>query len=201
MLEGDRFEKNFQRAWVNAARYIRDVDVSIEETGDKITKTLVKRYREYGGVPGFDEILKTFGVGPADLLDSFEALDEIVRKHDGHRHGKVAADVAKSVLIQEPQGFAGDDHALAMSFAENVCVAILDHYLFARAESQLVGEGRFASREEFRSYREGLLRHMMPDIKKVAEKLSRSPDGKGLRAPNRRVSARPTGDLLEDDLL
>ena len=201
MPEGDRFERKFQRVWIEAARYLRDDSVSVEETSDKLTKTLAKRLRDDGGVPGFDEMLRTVGSGHVDLLHMFETLDEIVKNHDGHRHAKLAVEVAKSALVQQPHGFVGTEGSLAKSFAENVCVAILDHYLFARAESQFVEEGRFASRNEFRSHRERLLRRMMPDIEKVAEQLSRSPNGKGLRAPNRRVPARSTGDLLEDDLL
>ena len=109
MPEGDRFEKTFSRGWRGAAQYIRDSSVPIEETGDKLTKTLVKRLRDDGGVPGFDEMLKIVNSGAHDdLLDSFEALDEIVRNNDGHRHAKVAAEVAKSALVQQPHGFVGD---------------------------------------------------------------------------------------------
>lgn len=40
------------------------------------------------------------GHGRSSLLDSFDSLDDIVRKHDGNLHSKVAAEVAKSVLVQ-----------------------------------------------------------------------------------------------------
>ena len=201
MPEGDRFERQFRHGWVGAARYIRDGKASVEETGDKLAKTLAKRLRDCGGVPGFDEMVDVVtGNESLSLLDSFNSLDDIVRKHDGHLHSKVAAEVAKSVLVQQSNEAAGNG-ALAAPFAENVCAGLLEHNLFSRAEIRLIDEGRFSSREEFRAYRERLTQQMMPGIRKIAEQLVRNPDGRGLRAPNRKASRQSTSAILAEDLL
>ena len=202
MPEGDRFEREFRPGWVGAARYIREGSASIEETGDKLTKTLAERLRASGGVPGFDEMLEIItGRDHSNLLDSFDALDDIVKVQDGSLHTKVAAGVAKSALVQRPPDFTRDENALARSFAENICVAILEHSLFTKAENHLIQEGKFSSREEFRAYQERQLQQMMPDIRKVAERLAIDPDANGLRAPNRRAPIESTSVLLEEDLM
>ena len=202
MPEGDRFEKQFRAGWVGAARYIRDGKASIEETGDKLTKTLTKRLRECAGVPGLDDMVNVItGHESSSLLDSFDSLDAIVRRHDGNLHSKVAAEVAKAVLVQQPNEAAAGDRALAESFAENVCAGLLEHCLFSKAERHLIDEGRFSSREDFRAYQERLTTQMMPGIRRIAEQLVRNPDGKGLRAPNRKASRQSTGAILAEDLL
>ena len=202
MPEGDRFEKQFRAGWIGAARYIREGKASVEETGDKVLKTLAKRFRDCDGVPGFDDMVDAItGHESSNLLNSFDSLDDIVRRHDGNLHSKVAAEVAKSVLVQQPNEAAACNRALAESFAENVCAGLLEHCLFSKAERHLIDEGRFSSREEFRAYRERLTQQMMPGIRKIAEQLARNPDGKGLRAPNRKASKQFTDAILADDLL
>jgi len=202
MPEGDRFEKQFRAGWVGAARYIRDGKASIEETGDKLIKTLTKRLRDCDGVPGFDDMVDVItGHEISNLLNSFDSLDDIVRRHDGNLHSKVAAEVAKSVLVQQPNEGAAGNRALAESFAENVCAGLLEHCLFSKAERHLINDGRFSSRAEFRAYQERLTTQMMPGIRKIAEQLVRNSDGKGLRAPNRRASRQSTSAILAEDLL
>ena len=202
MPEEDRFERQFRAGWVAAARYIRDGKASIEEIGDKLTKTLAKRLRDASGVPGFDDMVgiieRTKG---SNLLYAFDALDDIVRRHDGNLHSKVAAEVAKSVMVQQPNEAAAGNGAPAEYFAENVCAGLFEHNLFSRAESPLISEGRFSSREEFRAYQERLAQQMMPGIRKIAEQLAQNPDGKGLRAPNRKASRQSTSAILAEDLL
>ena len=202
MPEGDRFEKQFRAGWIGAARYIRDGKASVEETGDKLAKTLAKRLRDCGGVPGFDDMLDVItGNENLSLLDSFNFLDDILRRHDGNLHSKVAAEVAKSVLVQQPNEATAGNRALARSFAENICAGLLEYNLFSRAEIRLIDEGRFSSREEFRAYRERLTQQMMPGIRSIAGQLVRNPNGKGLRAPNRKASMQSTSAILVEDLL
>ena len=202
MPEGDRFEKQFRAGWIGAARYIREGKASIEETGDKLTKTLAKSFRDCDGVPGFDDMVDVISEHESpSLLDSFDSLDDIVRRRDGNLHSKVAAEVAKSVLVQKPDEPAAENGTLAESFAENVCAGLLEHCLFSKAEKHLIDEGRFSSRDEFRSYRERLTQQMMPGIRNIAEQLVRNPDGKGLRAPNRKARRQSTGAILAEDLL
>ncbi len=202
MPEGDRFERQFRAEWVAAARYIRDGKASIEEIGDKLTKTLAKRLRDASGVSGFDDMVDVItGNESLSLLDSFNALDDIVRRHDGNLHSKVAAEVAKSVLVQQPNEAAAGNGAPAESFAENVCAGLFEHNLFSRAESRLIEERRFSSKEEFRAYQERLTQQMIPGIRRIAEQLTRNPDGKGLRAPNRKASRQSTSAILAEDLL
>ena len=100
MPEGDRFEKQFRAGWIGTARYIRDGKASIEETGNKLIKTLTKRLRDCDGVPGLDDMVNVItGAESSRLLDSFNSLDDIVRRHEGNLHSKVAAEVAKSILV------------------------------------------------------------------------------------------------------
>lgn len=42
---------------------------------------------------------------------------------------------------------------------------------------------------------------MMTGIRNIAEQLVRNPDGKGLRAPNRKASRQSTSAILAEDLL
>ena len=107
MPEGDRFERSFRAGWRSAYRYTRDGNTSSEEIVDKLVESLAKNLRGAGGVPGFSEMTQLItDCGQETLLGSYEALDRIVRENNGHIHTKIAADVAKSLMIQSLSGTA-----------------------------------------------------------------------------------------------
>ena len=101
MPEGDRFERTFRAGWRSAYQQTRNGNASDEEIADKLVKSLAESQRKANGVPGFPEMAQLIAdCSPATLLDSYEALDRIVRYHNGHMHTKIAADVAKSLMVQ-----------------------------------------------------------------------------------------------------
>ena len=202
MPEGDRFERSFRAGWRSAYRYTRDGNTSSEEIVDKLVESLAKNLRGAGGVPGFSEMTQLItDCGQETLLGSYEALDEIVRDHDGHRYTKIAADVAKSLMVQSISGTAGLDGDVSRRFAENVCNAIVNNSFFAKAGTPLISEGGFSSFQEFREWQGKVERIMEPSIAKFAGKLVQRPDAKSLRAPNRIAKKKTTGELLGENLL
>ncbi len=202
MPEGDRFERIFRAGWRSAYQYTRDGRASEEEIVDKLVKSLARNLREASGIPGFSEMAQLIaGCNPKTLLNSYEALDRIVREHNGHRHAKIAADVAKSLIVQSPSGTASLNGEVSDKFAERVCDATLDSNFFAKAGTNLVEEGVFSNLHEFREWQEKIERLMEPSIAKIADHLVQTPDAKGLRAPNRISTKKPTGELLEENLL
>ena len=202
MPEGDRFERAFRAGWRSAYQYARDGKASDEETADKLVKSLAKNLRDAGGVPGRPEMTQTVAdCVPATLLESYEALDRLVREHNGHRHAKIAADVAKSLIVQSLSGTAGLDGGISSQFAERVCEAIIDNGFFAKAGTRLVEEGRFSNLQEFREWQGKIEGMIEPSVAKIAEQLVQNPDAKGLRAPNRMSKKKTTGELLGENLL
>ena len=202
MPEGDRFERAFRAGWRSAYQLARDGRASPDEIGDKLVKSLAKNLREASGVPGSPDMTQLIiDSGQETLLDSYEALDEIVREHNGHRYTKIAADVAKSFIVQslsETVGLAGD---IPIQFAESVCEAIVDNGFFAKAGTRLVEDGRFSNLQEFREWQGKIERMIGPSVAKIAEQLVQRPDGEGIRAPNRMSKKKTTGELLEENLI
>ena len=100
VAENDRFEKHLGAGWRTAANYAEGEKASVEEIGDKIIESLVNYLRDYNGVPSFQEIVLVLKapVGPSPT-EHFSTLEDIVRDQKGHRHTKVAAYVAMSLLV------------------------------------------------------------------------------------------------------
>ena len=202
MPEGDRFERTFRAGWRIAYQYTRDGKASPEEIADKLIKALAKNLREASGVPARREMTQLIAdCSPESLLDAYGALDRIVREHNGHRHAKMAADVAKSLIVQSLSGTAGLDGDISRQFAERVCGAIVDNGFFVKAGTRLVEEGRFSNLQEFREWQGRIERVMEPSLAKIADRLIQRPDAEGLRAPNRISKKKTTSELLTEDLL
>ena len=203
MPELDRFEKTLRPGWRVAYRYSREGIATKEEIGDKLIKTLAKTLREGEGLPGLHAMVAVVaGTREDSLLDAFEALDDIVREHSGHRHTTIAAEVIKSLLIQQASAIgvlAFEDLALQLSIA--VCSALVDHYFFANARQYLVAEGIIASPEEARQWQDRMEQLIQPAIDKIASHIGFTPDAKGLRAPRRMAKKKSTSSLLEEELL
>lgn len=202
MPEGDRFERAFRSGWRSVYQLARNGNASDEEITDKLVKALTKNMREAHGVPGLPEMTRLIAdCSPATLLDSYEDLDRIVREHNGHRHAKIAADVAKSLIVQSLSGTTGMDGDVSSQFAERVCDAVIDNGLFAKAGTRLVEEGRFSNLQEFREWQGKIERMIEPSVAKIAGNLVQRPDAKRLRAPNRMAKKKTTSDLLGENLL
>lgn len=202
MPEGDRFERAFRAGWRSVYQLARDGKVSDEEITDKLVKALAKNMREADGVPGLPEMTQMIAdCRPATLLESYGALDRLVREYDGHRHAKIAADVAKSLIVQSLSGTAGVGGDISTQFAARVCDAVMDNGFFARAGTSLVEEGRFSSAQEFREWQGKIEGMIEPSVAKVAKQLVQRPDAKGLRAPNRMSKKKTTSELLGENLL
>ena len=150
----------------------RDGKASPEVVTDKLVKALTKNLRDAGGIPGWPEMTQTItDCVPEEILASYEALDRLVREHNGHRHAKIAADVAKSLIVQSLSGTAGMDGDISNQFAERVCEAIIDNGLFAKAGTRLVEEGRFSNLQEFREWQGKIERMIEPSVAKIAGNL------------------------------
>ena len=203
MPEGDHFERSFGAGWRGVLQLVREGVGSDEEVADKLVKSLAKALRNEKGVPGIAEIFRVIAEAKVNsLLNSFNALDDIVRDHEGHRHTKVAVDVAKSRLVQKDaaNGMAASE-VQAHRFVEDTCSALLEHYFFARTYPQLIAEGRFSDHEDARQWQRRVEQAMQPNVVRLAEGLAQRPDAKGLRAPKRIVPTESTTNLLAVDLL
>ena len=215
MAEGDRFERAFGAGWRSAYRRAREGVAPPAEVADKLVTALAKTLRERSGVPGFREMeevvgnaawrltLQSSGVREEApiLIQSFNALDRIVRDQDGHRHAKITADAARSLLVQ--QGAHANGHGMSpmtSQLAENTCTALVEHDFFAIARPNLVAEGKLGNHEQARQWQHSVVEAMQPAIRQIAERLVKDPNAKALRAPNRTVKPQSTSDLLAEDL-
>ncbi len=202
MAELDRFERTLKPGWRAAYRLARAAVASDEEIGDKLVKTLTKTLREGAGVPGLSAMVEI--VAAADelsILEQFNALDAIVKGH-GDRHSKVAAEVAKSFLVQ-PNIYAGaiEPNSAVHQLIAGVCVALVEHYFYANARQHLITEGKIADHEGARLWQAQIERLVQPAIEKIADQLADNHDAKGLRSPRRMVRKESTIRLLEEELL
>jgi hypothetical protein len=215
MAEGDRFERAFGAGWRSAYRWAREGVAPTAEVADKLVTALAKTLREMSGVPGLREMeevvgnaarrltLRSSGVEEeaAILIESFNALDRVVRDLDGHRNTKIAAEVGKSLLVQQGNYVSG--HAiwpLTMRFVENTCTALVEHHFFAIARQNLVAEGKLGNHEQARQWQHSVEEALQPLIWQLAERLAKDPNAKSLRAPNRTVKPQSTSDLLGEVL-
>ncbi|MXY00684.1 MAG: hypothetical protein F4Y67_07675 [Chloroflexi bacterium] len=200
MPELDRFERSFGAGWRRAFNYARNGDSSINEIGDALVKSLAATLRDRNGIPGMDDLVGIIrGKSDSISIEAFAQLDRIERVHRGHRHTKIGADVAKTMLVAaelDPEGFSGT----AIEFAEQICIRLLDHEFFDRARSHLIEVGKLQSHEESHQWQRSVLEHLAPAIKKVAEQLVEDPQCSRLRAPKRTVPIKSTEDLLYEDL-
>ncbi|MDA1348630.1 MAG: hypothetical protein O3A47_07155, partial [Chloroflexi bacterium] len=189
MPEGNRFEKVFGAGWRGAYRRARNDDAPPAEVADKLVTTLARTLREQGGIPGFGEMqgvienavwrsaLQASGAGEEAviLIESFNALDRIVRHEEGHRHTKVAADVAKSLLVQQDALANSNRFWPAPHFAKTTCAALVEHYFFANARENMVAEGKFRDHEQARHWQRTVEEAMRPATRQVAERLEKKP--------------------------
>ena len=208
MAENDRFERSYRAVWRKAYIRARQDTGLISETSDILTKALAKNLRDWDGVPGFHKISQIIDEGAwqrvmnADqiegasaLLDAFDRLENIVREHGGHRHTRLAADAAISMIA------TGDLAGFDGSFSERTCEKIVNHRFFGNAPTHLVSEGRFADFEHAEKWRQDVMRSLRPQIQKIAKQLEQNPDGKGIRAPKRQTPTESTHSLLEENLV
>ena len=135
------------------------------------------------------------------LAKSFGAIDDIVREFGGHQYTKIAADVVKSMIVQQPDGSALGEADITKTLVEKTCYAIIDNAFFSRAEFPLVSEGRFASVGDFRAWQGQQEQAMQANIEKIADQLIARPDAKGLKAPKRMSPKKSTSALLGESLL
>ena len=203
MAENDRFERALRGGWRTAAQYVTNENASPEEVDDKLVESLTRCLQEYNGVPGFQEIVVVLKAPlGSSFLDSFCALDDIVRDRGGHRHTKIAANEAKSLLVQLPVSEETlESKDLAHRFAEDVCLALVRHNFVARARPQMIAERRFVNHEEFCEWQVGVERSIQPRISKIAAQLVGNPNAVNLRAPRKSTKKVPTGDLLNEVLV
>ncbi len=203
MVERDRFEKRFGAGWLSAYQYAREDRASPGEICDKLVSTLSRTLRQSAGVPAFDEMASVLAEGRGhSLMAAFGALDGLVEGEDGHRHTKIAAEVAKSLMVQwEASGWNVEASEIPVRFAEASCSALVEHYYFAKARQPLLAEGRFDSLEQVARWQGQVEEMLRPQLSRIAAKLAEKPDAGGLRAPNRLTRKESTVDLLEENLL
>ena len=203
MPELDRLEKSFRPGWIRPYRVAGSETASEGETSDAIITALYQTLRTLDGVPGLEELADVIA-SPSGRSEwaQFAAVEEILQLHGGHRHTELAAQAAKSMLVEQAAGNGlPSGRSLVKELATRTCQGILDHYFFAIARDNLIAQGVHAdhvSARHWQSRVEGLLDDR---IERTAEKLINTPHAAGLRAPNRSVPRRPTEDLLHDNLL
>ena len=200
MPEGDRFERSLGAGWRSAFRYAAGEVASEQEIEDKLVGSLAKTLSGNGGVPGRDAIVRTIvGAHEASLMESFGALDGIVRDQGGDRHTKVAVAVAKSFLVQQGVSILSPDQ-MARQLSMSTCEALIEHYFFARVTQRLIAKGRFADRNKARQWQGRVEQAMRPRIEKLAGQLVQDPSAASLRAPRRVTKKVSTSELLSEDL-
>ena len=138
---------------------------------------------------------------PEAVLRQFDALDRLVRSANGQIHTKIAAEVAKSIVVQSTSRGFGLDGDVARQFAQGICQAVVENGFFAKAGTRLVEEGRFSNLQQFREWQAGVERIMGPSIAKIADQLMEKPDAKALRTPNRMSKRKTTSEILVENLL
>lgn len=202
MPEGDKFERAIQPGWRSAFRSIREGKMSAEEICDKFTKTLADDLRKTGGIPGELSLSKVIQGGISDRSTGpFGALDDIVREQEGHPNTKIAAGVAKSMMVQQPDGSDLGEAETRKGLLEKTCLAIIENKLFSKAEYPLVSEGRFESIEGFRYWQGRQEQAIQANVVKIVDQLIAGPDAKKVRAPRRKSPRKSTSALLKDNLL
>ncbi|MDE0143453.1 MAG: hypothetical protein OXI80_12965 [Caldilineaceae bacterium] len=202
MPEKDRFEMSLGTGWCAACQYVKSRRASSEEICDKLLKSLAKYLRENNGLPGFQAMVGVVAM-PLDcaLSERFKALEEVVRNHEGHRHTKIAAEVAKSILVQLSYGGGTlQPMNLDLRLAEDSCNALIRHYFFDKVSRRLVAAGNFTNYEEFRKWQIRLEESLQPRIEKIATQLIGNVPANRIRAPRRVVPKMSTTDLLVEDL-
>ena len=215
MPEGDRFERAFRAGWRSSYQLARE-DAPVEEVADKLIASLAKSLRDQRGVPGLLNMKRLIeetnrqlvldsgseGMQAVALVEFCDALDKIQRESDGHRHTKVAADVGKSIFARQNVATTnGLPSRVARQFAEEVCLALVRHYFFARARQSLISERILKSHEEATEWVDRVERIILPAIEKIGDQLASDYEAKSLRAPRRLVKKQSTSDLLNDNLV
>ena len=203
MVERDRFEQQLGAGWHSAYQYALEGGVSLEVICDKLSSTLSKTLRDKGGIPAFDEMARILIEGRGShLMAGFGALDDLLEQESGHRHTKIAADVAKSLIVQwDAVGWNVDASEIPTQFGQASCSALVEHYYFAKVRQPLLAEGHFDSFEQISGWQSRVEEILHPQLSKIATKLGQKPDGSGLRAPKRLTKKERTGDLLSENLL
>ena len=203
MVERDRFEKQFGAGWRSAFRYAREGQVSTEGIADKLVSSLAKALREEGGIPALSDIARILTQArELGVLAAFGALDDFAELQNGHRHTRIATEVAKSIIVQwEAAGWSVDVSEIPGRLAEASCLALVEHHYFAKARQPLLAEGRFTSYEESAKWQGQVEELIRPQLSKMAAKFVTNPDGTGVRAPKRLTKMERTSDLLEENIL
>lgn len=201
--ENDRFEWSLGAGWCALYQHVKNGSATSEEINDRIAKTLTKYLRERSGVPGFQNMMNVIVAPPGfSLSESYVALDRIVEGESGHRHSKVAAKEAKSLLNWNlGSGGTMDPHGLSHQFAANVCIALVKHYFIDRVCPQLIADGKFADSAQAHEWQKQIESDIRPHIDKIADQLIQKTDGRGLRAPRRTAPKLSTSDLLAVELV
>ena len=170
MVERDRFENQFGAGWRSAYRYAREGNVPLVGICDKLASTLSKTLRENDGIPAFGEMAHVLTLGRRlDLMAAFGALDDLAARENGHRHTKIAAEVAKSLIVQwEAVGRNVEASEIPGIFAEASCSALIERYYFAKARQPLLAEGSFDSYEHVAGWQSRVEEVLRPQLSKTA---------------------------------
>ncbi|MCY3904384.1 MAG: hypothetical protein OXF76_14560 [Caldilineaceae bacterium] len=202
MAENDRFETSLGAGWRTAAQYVENENVSPEEVDDKLLEALGKCLRRNNGIPGFQELTLVLNEQAGlSSIGMFAELDEIVRSQLGHRHTKVAARVTMSMLaLKHVVGGTMEPMNLGYRLAENVCLALLRHYFFARVQHRMIAKGKFSDHNEFFEWQSGVENSIQPGVSKIAAQLLENPYAADLRAPRKSSKKVPTSVLLKEVL-
>ncbi len=199
MAENDRFEKYLGAGWRTAANYAENENASLEDIGDKLVESLVYCLREYNGVPSFQEIAVVLKAPmEPSPFERFSTLEDIVRDRKGHRHTKVAANEAKTLLVTNRAFEPGD---VEMGLAQALCLALVKHYFFARVCPKMTATERFSNHKEFLEWQDGIEHSIQPRIELIATQLVKDPDARKLRVPRKNTKRVPTSELLYEVLV
>jgi hypothetical protein len=186
MPDQDRFEKSIASAWRKILRLSSGGIASKAELSDACLTALAHSLRQSDGCPGLQDIAdvlhgfvwdrKDFplllAASGSTLPRGFEALRQIEQGQGEHRATKVAARVARSILVQlsrqnDPQV---SEAQLSQMRSEQTCMGLVNHHFFGCIRAYLVGE-RFSTFHEARAWEQAVKKAMTTGMQKLATRL------------------------------
>ncbi len=203
MPDLDRIDDSLGAGWRSAYDLVSGRIASPAEISDKLIKSLAKELRDRSGVPSL-EIAYSI-LGPDDMnsiLRSFRVLDALVKDMEGHRHTRIAVEVAKSKLAfwNTINRYPPSKYPLNR-FSNDTLNALMEHYFFARVRPRLVADGIFESQKKVLVWQADIEHALESRVAKLADKLAENPCAKKLRVPRRTTLKSTTKELLLDNLL
>lgn len=173
--------------------------VPAAEVGDEIRAATAAALRDADGCPGLEQL-----VYAARYAAVFGDLPSWERAYRGFLDMNGRGVLAQTMAREAEHVLAGDRAALAAMTDQDACRTVAEGGLNRWVDERMWGRARDLLLEQYGTYDEArrfeLAANAHASLPELAERLLNSPDGAGLRAPDRKVRRRDTASLLYEDL-